>query len=306
MVPYSRARRFWIGFGLVLVVLVAGFGIANALIPNWGSTPEEQAQALPGDEIFAHPVLRWVHGMTIDAKPEAVWPWIAQMGDTRSGFYSYRFVEKAITAVAGIDASNYYRNTNTIHPEWQTPPIGQGMIMDAFVLRDYKPNQYMVAAPTPGTDSAGLLWTWYLSPTADGRTRLIVHMRIQIPGAEGNKLVEGAFNLATFMMERKMMDGIKLRAEGGMEADWVQYGEAAAWFLALGIGLVAARRFMTRAEWKLPLGIGLAAVAMLFVMTYLQPALWVRVFADVVLAGGLVWEGRGEKVVRAKTMSALG
>ncbi len=292
---HSRARRFWTGFGLVLIVLVAGFGIANAQIPHWGSTPAEQAQSLPGDDVFSRPVLKWENAITIHAKPETVWPWLIQMGDNRAGYYSYRLVEKAITAMAGIDVSHYYPNTNTIHPEWQSPALGQTMLMEFLVLREFKPDQYLVAGPKPGAEEGGLLWTWALASTADGQTRLIVHMRIQLPGMGENKPVETALNLATFMMERKMMDGIKLRAEGGMEADWVQYAEAIVWFLALGIGLVAARRFMTRPEWKPPLVIGLAAVAMLFVITYLQPELWLRVVADVILVGALVWESRGEK-----------
>ncbi len=300
MTARNRARRFWMGFGLALLVIVAGFSLANLLIPNWGSTPEEQSQVLPGDEIFAKPVVRWKHAITINAKPEAIWPWLIQMGDTRGGFYSYRYIEKGTTAAAGIDASAYYQNANSIHPEWQSPATGQGMILDTLVLRDYKVNQYLVAAPMKGKDDAGLLWTWSLAPTADGRTRLIVHMSIQIPGTEGNKAVEAAFNLATFMMERKMMDGIKLRAEGGSEADWVQVAEAILWFLTLGIGLVAARRFMTRPDWKISLAIGLAAILVLFGLVYLQPALWLRVLIDLALIGALVCEARGEQKVSVK------
>jgi hypothetical protein len=288
-----RARRFWIGLGLVLVVLAVGFGVANLMIPNWGSTPAELGQVLPGDELFTQPVMKWTHAITIDATPDEVWPWIIQMGDTRAGYYSYRFIEKAITAMAGKDVSTYYPNVNTIHPEWQTPPAGQGMIMDVLVLRDYRVNQYMVAGPNPEMGDAGLLWTWYLSPTTDGQTRLIVHLAIQIPEMAGNKPVEAALNLATFMMERKMMDGIKLHAEGGTEADWVQVVEALVWFLVLGIGLVAAQRCITQAEWKRPLWIGLAAVVVLFILTYLQPALWTRILVFVVLAGALVLDYRG-------------
>jgi hypothetical protein len=132
------------------------------------------------------------------------------------------------------------------------------------------------------------LWAWALAPQSDGTTRLLVHMRIQIPGLEGNRLVGGALNLATFLMERKMMDGIKLHSEGGTEADWVQVAEAAIWLAALAIGLVAASRYLTRKDWRQPLGIGLAAVATLFGLTYLQPALWLRVALIVALAGILV------------------
>jgi hypothetical protein len=296
-----RARRFWVGVSLALLVIVICFSVANALIPHWGSTPAEQAQALPGDEIFTHPVLHWVNGITIDAKPEEVWPWVAQMGDTRGGYYSYRFIEKAVTGMAGKDGSLYYRNTNQVHPEWQSPSTGQGMILDALVLRDIQANRYMVAGPTPEMEDGGLLWTWAVAPTADGRARLLVHMSIQFPGMDKNPAVETAMNLTTFMMERKMMEGIKLRAEGGAEADWVQVAEALIWLLTLGIGIAAARRYLAAPDWKLPLAIGLLSIVALFAWTYLQPALWVRVVVDLAMIGGLVWEARKEEASSAKT-----
>lgn len=304
MKTHKRAKRFGIGLTLLLMVMVIGFAIANALIPNWGSTAEEQALTLPGDEIFSSPVLKWSHAMTIDATVEEVWPWIAQMGDTRGGYYSYRFIEKAITAVTGADSSTYYPNTNDIHPEWQQPEIGQGMIMDSLVLRDIQPQNYMVAGPPPEMSEGGLLWTWAVKPAPEGKTRLLVHMRIQIPGAGDNKAVEAAFNLATFMMERKMMDGIKLRAEGGSEADWVQTAEAVTWFTVLITGLIAARRYLYQEEWKRPLSIGLAAVVILFCLVYLQPALWARFGAVIGLIGSMIWDTSTGNI-RAQDAAAL-
>ncbi len=287
-----RARRFFAGLGLVLLVLVVGLFIANRLIPTWGSTPAEQAQALPGDDLFTQPVLVWNHAITIHAAPEQVWPWLIQMGDTRGGYYSYRYIEQAITAMAGVDVRGYYPNSNTVHPDWQSPAVGQGMLMDVLVLRDYQEGRYMVAGPKPGQEQAGLLWIWAIAPQADGTTRLLVHMRIQIPGMSGNKLVGAAMNLATFMMERKMMDGIKLHAEGGSEADWVQIAEALVWLAVLVIGIIAAAHFLKRQDWRLSLGVGLAAVVVLIVLVYLQPALWLRFVLALALAGGLVLDGR--------------
>jgi hypothetical protein len=286
----NRSRRFWIGFCLVVVVSAAGFGISNQFIPNWGSTQPELDMQLPGHDLFSSPVLKWKHAITIAAKPEQVWRWIIQMGDTHAGYYSYRFIEKAVTAAAGIDVSTYYNHTNRIVPEWQSPPIGQGMIMDVLVLREYQVNRYLVAGPKPELSEGGLLWTWAVSPTADGSTRLLVHMAIQIPGVEGNQAVTTALNLATFMMEKKMLDGIKLRAEGGVEPDWVEPLEAVLWFTTLVMGLVAARRFITRVEWKRPLAIGMTTILLLFVLVYIQPALWIRVLAVAGVIGALVWD----------------
>jgi hypothetical protein len=243
--------------------------------------------------------MKWEHAMTIDARPDVVWPWLIQMGDTRGGYYSYRFIEKAITAMAGVDASTYYNNTNQVHSEWQTPPAGQTMLMDVLVLRDYTPGEYLVAGPRPEASDAGLLWTWAIAPTADGKTRLLVHLAIQFPGVQSNRALAVALNLATFMMERKMMDGIRLRAEGGVEADWVQVYEAILWFIVLGIGIAAARRFTTRPDWRLSLAVGLACVAMLFALVYLQPALWLRSVLVLLLAGGLALDIRREQKTRS-------
>lgn len=291
-----KLRRFAIGFCLVGIVVMAGFFTANQFIPDWGSTPEERNLSLPGHDIFSAPVLEWKHAITIDARPEQVWKWLIQMGDTRAGYYSYRFIEKAVTAAAGIDPSSYYNNTNQIVPEWQNPPIGQGMILDVLVLREYQVNQYLVAGPKPEQSGGGLLWTWALKPTPDGKTRLLVHMYIQIPGAEGNQAVSTALNLATFMMEKKNLDGIKLRAEGGSEPDWLEPLEWVLWIATLVIGIIAARRFITLPAWQMPLAIGLAAVIFLFVLVYIQPAIWLRVVVVAGLLAALIWNGIRKKI----------
>jgi len=148
----------------------------------------------------------------------------------------------------------------------------------------------MVAGPKEENSEAGLLWTWAIRSLENGQTRLLVHMRIQLPGAESNQAIETALNLTTFMMERKMMDGIRLHAEGGTEADWVQIAEALIWFGVLAIGIVAAFRFMIKVEWELALCAGLGAVSTLFILVYLQPTLWLRMIIAMVLAGILCWD----------------
>jgi hypothetical protein len=65
-------------------------------IHNWGSTAAEINRTLPGDEIYPDAAVKWNHAVTINANPEAVWPWIAQVGDVRGGFYSYTFIENIV------------------------------------------------------------------------------------------------------------------------------------------------------------------------------------------------------------------
>lgn len=277
--PRSRFLRFLPGLALVLAVVVPGFAIANALIPAFGAEPSELGQTLPGDELLANPIIYWQHAITINARPEDVWPWIIQMGDTRGGFYSYMFVEQMIGG-AGL-----YNNADRVHPEWQNPPARQGIIGDWVVIREYRPDQYMLSEATEALGGLGWTWLWHIRPTADGRTRLLIHMRIQAPpamepgaaGSGGGEALKVFMNLGGFIMERNMMTGLKVRAEGGGEPGFIEPLEIILWLATLAVGIVAAARFITRPAWQIPLAVGLAAVAALFVLTFLQPAIWIRV-----------------------------
>jgi hypothetical protein len=77
---------------------------------HWGFTKAQAAEPRPGDELVASPRWGWTHAVEIERPAEDVWPWIAQIGADRAGFYSYEFLENL--AGCGI------RNAQTIHDEW--------------------------------------------------------------------------------------------------------------------------------------------------------------------------------------------
>lgn len=91
-----------------------------------------------------------------------------------------------------------------------------------------------------------------------------------------------------FVMERKMMTGIKLRAEGRQEPGWYQPVEIFLWLLTLAIGLPAAVWFVRRPQWILPLIVGLLALTWLFYLTFMQPSLWLRAAGAVLLCAALL------------------
>src|SRR5215210_6256981 len=84
---------------------------------RWGAEPEDEHRELPGDELLPEEGTRILHAVTIDAPVEAVWPWLAQLGQDRGGFYSYEWLEN----LAGCEM----KNADRIHQEWQHRDLGE-------------------------------------------------------------------------------------------------------------------------------------------------------------------------------------
>lgn len=285
--------RLWrvLAGGLIVGGLLAGlFTITLPAIHRWGASDGELALALPGDEVLTHPLIRWTHAETINAPPEQVWPWIAQLGDTRAGYYSYTFIENRVGALTGAD--NYavtYINADRIHPEWQNPQPGDQMIQSVLKIRAVKPGAYLLAdAVKP--EAFNWLWLWQLQPVDGGQhTRLIVRFGIQLPVAVSNPVMTFVMDIGGFVMEQNMLQGIKTRAEGGTEPAWTEPAEIGLWAVALLAGLAAAVLFVFKPGWQRPLIVSAAAVVALFVLTFVQPALWLRGLLDAGLLAALVW-----------------
>jgi len=279
-------------FGLLLVaLLVVGlFTLTLRAIPTWGATADEVARPLPGDELTTQPTLLWTNAITIAAPPEKVWSWIAQLGDTRGGFYSYTFIENRIGALTGAkDYNVVYVNASTIHPEWQNPQVGEPIIQDSLKIREVMPGQYLLAdsiTPVPFL----WVWGWFLQPVNDGaQTRLLVRFAIEVPATEpANPVMGFLMNVGGFVMQQNMLQGIKLRAEGGREPAWLELVEIGLWLTALLCGLVAALLYLFQRAWLRPLVVAIMAVVILFILTFVQPPLWVRFVLDLALVVGVM------------------
>ena len=180
---------------------------------RWGTIPAEVTKPLPGDDIVGQPMSSGTRAITIDAPTERVWPWIAQIGQGRGGFYSYAWLEILI----GCEIVNADR----VHPEWQNikpgdvvklhpkaPPIPVAVVQPgyAFVIG-------AKAGPgAPGFPSVS--WAFVMEPAGPGRTRLLVRWRSAFPPTVGQYLTNKyILEPIHFTMERRMMLGIKERAE---------------------------------------------------------------------------------------------
>lgn len=192
----------------------------------WGSSAEERSQPLPGDDPTLDPAAHCTKGVTIDASPEQIWPWLVQMGDRRAGFYSYDWVERFVFAgtVHYVDRTH---SATRIHPELQHPKLGDRLNTGSVGTRFALGNPISVLEP-----NRALVWGWafVLQPQPDGRTRLLLReadtsslqqippRRYVLPRALLGAIDYLVGDPLHFAMERKMLLGIKQRAEAGAAA----------------------------------------------------------------------------------------
>ncbi len=174
---------------------------------RWGATDEETQMPLPGDELVPRPNLEATYAITIEASMREVWPWLVQIGQDKGGFYSYTWLENLVGC--------HMHNAGRIVPEFQMLRVG-----DTVRLHPKAPPLPVLICDPPqalvlgsNMDSPGT-WGFYLKEVGANRTRLIIRGRGDWrPGLLnwlGKYIV---FEPAHFIMERKMLLGIKERVE---------------------------------------------------------------------------------------------
>jgi hypothetical protein len=163
---------------------------------TWGATPAEAAGSLPGDDLLDAADIVATRAIEIDAPPSAIWPWLVQMGPGRAGAYTYDWIENLF----GLNM----HSADRIVPEWQDLKDRTGMRVEILERERVLSNR---------SEAGDWVWTFALAPK-NGSTRLISRNRIAMKGAAaGQRLGMLVMEPGSLVMERKMLIGIKQRAE---------------------------------------------------------------------------------------------
>jgi hypothetical protein len=174
-------------------------------LENWGATESEIQAALPGDELVSRPTDVSTRAVTIRARPGDIWPWLAQLGYRRGGLYSYDWLDRLFGYLDRPSAEE-------ILPEYQSIkagdmiPLGRG---PDWPVAQVDPQRTLVLEPIEGK----VTWAFMLVPIDAWTTRLITRVRFRAGTTARDRLMMAVMNPAAFVMTRKMLLGIKRRAE---------------------------------------------------------------------------------------------
>lgn len=222
----NRQRLTSLGEGIVGAIAIGVTVLLSPLLRRWyrrwGAMPDETQRALPGDAITPRPRSDMTCAIAIQAAPAQVWPWLAQIGCGRAGWYSYDLLDNG-----GMESAR------RILPEHQnlTPGDTVSATPDRRVkypVAAIEPGHYLILGGTLNTqtgqaaDLADPHLTayfsgsnlFYLAESAPGTTRLIYRLRLSWNPTFLNTLAYRVFlEPISFIMARKMLLGIRERVE---------------------------------------------------------------------------------------------
>ena len=183
-------------------MLAALYPLIRRPILTWGATATEAASRLPGDELLENADGVSTRAITIYTPAERVWPWIAQLGPSpRGGAYTYDWIENLL----GLDMHSVDR----ILPEFQQPEVGDtiGFGANQMRLERVEPGRVLAWRSADGN------WVWtFVLEERGGATRLISRNRFRLPTLAA-RVGMIPMEPASLVMERKMLLGIRQRAE---------------------------------------------------------------------------------------------
>jgi hypothetical protein len=170
----GRTRR------VLATTAVAGVSLlAVRAARRFGATDDEVAATLPGDGLETEAAIVTTRAATFAAPPDAVWPWLVQMGYQRGGWYSIDPFERLIGA--GDFLTGW--SADRIVPELQDLRLGDRVPLNdrlALVVAGFDPPRSLVLVLP---DEAPLSWVWSFTLREQRRgaqvaTRLLVRTRL--------------------------------------------------------------------------------------------------------------------------------
>ena len=177
----------------------------SVILENWGSTEEEIRLELPGDELVPRPAFSATRSISIAAPTFDVFPWIAQLGLGRAGWYSYDIID------------NFGRRSATeLHPEWAVSSVGDivpGGPINFVVTHIDAPHHLVMSLQSRRAMKRFSFTLAYVLREMPEGTRLVSRVRSALHVPLGAPLLKSTLGPGDGVMLRRQLLGLKERAE---------------------------------------------------------------------------------------------
>lgn len=304
----SRSRRVLALLVTLALFCVAFFAVVRPWYINWGATREERRITLPGDEINANARSQQTRAITIKASADSVWPWLAQLGQDRGGFYSYDILENLVGC--NMPTTDFQRPDKQVwqlgDKLWMYPKDKAGGAGFA-TLRVFVPGRALgFATRVVGTalsEPEDGSWSMVLVPVTANTTRLLIRGR----GAPGRSLLGLSFDRSIFepihfAMERRMMIGIQQLVETGSRGRLSNHVSVVLWTITFAVFITAGVLVMLGRDWQRAL-LGFSTAGIVFqVLTLGQPPAPVGLTLVWMVLALLWWPSRAPAVSTPQTL----
>jgi hypothetical protein len=192
-------------FGIIALAVLYWFPLRR-WFGRWGTTHDELFRLMAGDGVIVNPTHSSTAAVTVDAPPGNVWPWLMQMGSHRGGLYSYDWLDRSFGFLDRPSADR-------VLPEFQHLAVGDKISLgrDEMTVTTLEPSRALVLS----YHARGIEWVWQfgLYPLAGHRTRLVTRGTERVPDTVAGWIFMRVMEPAAFIMTRRMLLGLKERAE---------------------------------------------------------------------------------------------
>ena len=161
----------------LLLVVVLRISIIFAVLAIYATmqvhaTPDERARPLAGDDLIPQPIGSVNHAITIRRPAHDVWPWLAQMGSDRAGWYAYNFID-----------NGGHRSADRIRKDYQNIHVGSVFpalpgAKDVFVVARCEPERSLVLSWQLPSGQYQTTWAFVLEQPQADQPRRVVRGRV--------------------------------------------------------------------------------------------------------------------------------
>jgi hypothetical protein len=199
-------------FVIAVTIAVVYWFPVRRWMSRWGAASTDLARVMAGDGLIVHPTYSGTMAVIINAPPEHIWPWLVQMGYQRGGLYGYDWLDRLFGYLDRPSATR-------ILPEFQHLAVGDAIPLGwgpSWPVAAIEPDHALVLDMR---NMGGIDWVWQFGLYAvdERRTQLVSRSRVRARTVSA-QLLTFAIEPAGFVMTRRMLIGLKQRAEALAEA----------------------------------------------------------------------------------------